>query len=403
MGFITPHGTRSDEIFERIYAGEPAIQRIRSGREPVTADVLVGKAAWSPPDETTPLQRVAMDPVAQMALAAARRALTQAGLLDEPDVLWGAGIYMGCALGGAETNEDGYRAHYQSTSRRARPTAVPRIMANAPAAHISIEFGIRGPSHTYSVACSSSAAAIGEAYRAVRDGYLDCALAGGAEAMLTAAGLVAWEALGVMAKEHPDGPGASVRPFDKARTGFVLSEGACVLVLECEEQARARGAVPLGEIAGYGATSDAFKLTEPSKEGQTHAMRAALEDAEVPPGAVGYLNAHATATQVGDVVEVRAIKEVFGAHASRMTVSATKSMHGHLVGAAGAVELGITLLGLAQGRVPPTANLTDPDPECDLDFVPGKGREMPDLEYALSNSFAFGGSNVSLVARRIAD
>lgn len=403
IGLITPHGDQPGEVFERVYAGEPAIRTIRSGRDTLAADVLVGSAAWSPETEITPPQRVTMDPVSQMAFAAARRALSQAGLVDESEILSAAGIYMGCALGGAATNDEAYADYNRRTSRRARPTNVPRIMANAPAAHVSMAFGIRGPSQTYSIACSSSAAAIGEAYRAIRDGYLDCVVAGGAEAMLTGPVLLNWEAMGVIARVHPDGPGASVRPFDAARTGFAVAEGAGILVLESEEMARARGAAPLGEIVGYGASSDAFNLTQPSREGQQRAMRAAMDDAGIGPEDVGYLNAHATGTRTGDVVEIGAIKDVFGAHAPRLAVSSTKSMHGHLVGAAGAVELGITLLALARGRIPPTANLTDPDPECDLDCVPIRGREAPDLEYALSNSFGFGGANVALVVRRRTD
>ncbi len=401
MGLVTPHGTDPEGIFGRIWAGEPAIRVIHSGRKPLDADVLAATAEWSPEAEVTPQQRVTMDPVAQMAFAAARRALSQAGLVGDADVLARAGVYMGCALGGSATNEEAYATYNRRTSRKARPTNIPRIMANAPAAHISMEFGIRGPSHTYSIACSSSAAAIGEAYRAVRDGYLDCVVAGGAEAMLTGGVLICWEAMGVIAKLHQDGPGASVRPFDAARTGFVVAEGAGVLVLEAEEAARARGAAPLGEIVGYAASSDAFNLTQPSREGQAQAMRSALEDAGVPPEAVGYVNAHATGTRAGDIVEIQAIRDAFGPHAAHLAVSATKSMHGHLVGAAGAVELGITLLGLARGRIPPTANLTDPDPACDLDCVPLRGREAPGLEYALSNSFGFGGSNVALVVRRV--
>ncbi len=401
MGFVTPHGDDADRIFERVYAGESVIGKYRSGREGLTADVLLGRAAWSPDTEVTPIQKLAMDPVAQMGYAAAKRALSQAGLMDRADVLADAGVYMGCGLGGASTYEHGYEAYFLKSTRRVKPTVVPRVMPNAPAAHISMAFGIRGPSITYSVACTSSATAIGEAYRAVRDGYLECVVAGGTEAMLAEAVLIAWEAMGVLAKEHPDGPAASVRPFDKARSGFALAEGAGVLVIESEDHMRGRGATPLGEIVGYGASSDAFNLTQPSQRGQVHAMRSALRDAGIPPEAVGYVNAHATGTTVGDVVEVRAIKEAFGPHASRLMVSSTKSMHGHLVGASGAVELGITVLALSRGRLPPTANLTDPDAECDLDFVPGRGREVQDLEYALSNSFGFGGSNASLVVRRI--
>lgn len=400
LGFVTPHGDDAEQVFRGVYEGRSAIVKIVSGKDEMAADALVGRASWNPNAELTPIQKLAMDPVAQMGFVAARRALTQAALDQRPDLLADAGVYMGCGLGGTETLEYGWGTFFVRRTRRVKPTTVARIMANAPAAHISMGYGIRGPTLTYSVACTSSSTAIGEAFRAIRDGYLDCALAGGAEAMVVDGVLVAWEAMAVLAKEHPDGPGASVRPFDRARTGFALGEGAAVLVLEAEERARERGAVPLGEIVGYGASSDAHNLTQPSLEGQVRCMRAALADAEIPTEAVGYINAHATATQVGDVVEVQAVKETFGAHARKLAVSATKSMHGHLIGAAGAVELGLTLMAVQKGSLLPTANLTDPDDGCDLDFVPGTGRPAPDLEYALSNSFGFGGSNASLVVRR---
>lgn len=403
LGFVTPHGDSPLLVFERLYAGETAVGFRRYGSGPSSFEAPVAEPRWDPEAVPMPLARRLTDPVAHMAYAAAARALSQAGLLDAPQVMARAGVYVGCSLGGARSNEEGISAHLALSGGghgRIRPANVPRVMANAPAAHISMGFGIRGPSHTYSVACASSATAVGEAFRAVRDGYLDCALAGGSEAMLTDATLANWNALGVLAKPHPDGDGAAVRPFDRARTGFAVGEGAAMLVLEAFEPARARGVSPVGEIVGYGASSDAFDLTEPAAEGQAEAMRAALRDAGLEAAAVGYVNAHGTATSVGDRVEICAMREVFGRHADRMAVSSTKSMHGHLVGAAGALELGITLLGVASGRVPPTANLTDPDPECDLDCVPIHGRPAPDLEYALSNSFGFGGSNVSLIVRR---
>lgn len=404
IGLVTPQGDRAAPVFERLYAGETAVGFRRYGSGSSTFEAPVAEPRWDPDAVPMPLARRLTDPVAHMAYAAASQALSQSGLSDTPQLLARAGIYMGCSLGGARSNEEGISEHLALVAGgrgRIRPANVARVMANAPAAHISMGFGIRGPAHTYSVACASSAAAVGEAFRAVRDGYLDCAVAGGSEAMLTAATLANWHALGVLAKPHPDGEGAAVRPFDRARTGFAVGEGAAILVLEAHEAARARGATPIGEIVGYGASSDAFDLTEPAAEGQAEAMRAALRDAGVDGAAVGYVNAHGTATSVGDRVEIRAMREVFGAHADRLAVSSTKSMHGHLVGAAGALELAITLLGLAEGRVPPTANLTDPDPECDLDCVPLRGREVPDLEYALSNSFAFGGANVALLVRRV--
>jgi 3-oxoacyl-[acyl-carrier-protein] synthase II len=241
---------------------------------------------------------------------------------------------------------------------------------------------------------------IGEAFRALRDGYLDVALAGGAEAMLNDGSVCAWDRLGVLAKPHPQGDHASSRPFDRERTGFVLGEGAVMLALETEEAATRRGARPFAEIVGYGTSSDAFNLTEPSVDGQERAMRNALTDARVDASAIGYLNAHATGTPTGDPVEIEAIKRAFGKHARRLAVSSTKSMHGHLVGASGALECAVTALALRERRIPPTAFLTAPDPGCDLDLVPGVGREAPGLDLAVSNSFAFGGSNAALVLQR---
>jgi 3-oxoacyl-[acyl-carrier-protein] synthase II len=218
--------------------------------------------------------------------------------------------------------------------------------------------------------------------------------------MLNDGVITAWEGLGVLAKEHADGAAASSRPFSKDRTGFVLGEGSAAIVLEAEQAMRSRGAQPIAEVVGYGASSDAHNLTQPAVDGQVRAMRAALADAGLQPDAVGYINAHATATPAGDKIEIDAIKQTFGGHARRLALSGTKSMHGHLVGAAGALEFAITVLALKKRRLPPTAHLNMPDPECDLDCVPCVGRQAPRLEYALSNSFAFGGSNAVLVARR---
>jgi 3-oxoacyl-(acyl-carrier-protein) synthase len=397
---VSPHGGDADRVFERLYAGESAIRKVRIASQESSVDVLLAPVEFDPAGVIPKGQLFVMDRVAQVAVIAAQRALAAANLLAEDRGPAAAGIYMGCGLGGANAMQDAYRIYYQRHSRKIKPSSVPLIMANAPASHISMRFGMLGPSLTYSIACSSSAMAIGEAFRAIRDGYLDCVLAGGAESMVNDGSILAWEALGVLAKEHPDGPAASSRPFAKDRTGFVLGEGSATLVLETADAARARGAQPIAEIVGFGASSDGHNLTQPAVGGQVRAMRAALADAELEPQAIGYVNAHATATPAGDKVEVDALKEAFGDHARRLAVSATKSMHGHLVGAAGALEFAITLMALKQQRIPPTANLTVPDPECDLDCVPCKGRPARDLEYAVSNSFAFGGSNAVLVARR---
>jgi 3-oxoacyl-[acyl-carrier-protein] synthase II len=400
IGLVSPHGGDPDAVFDRLYRGESAIRKVRSGTAELGGDGLMARSEFDPSDIIPKLQLVVMDRVSQMAVVAAHRALGASGLLANDSGPAEMGVYMGCGLGGSQALQDSYRVYFERRSRKPKPATVPLVMANAPAGHISLRYKLKGPSLTYSIACASSAVAIGEAFRAIRDGYLDRALAGGTEAMLNDGSVAAWEVLGVLAKEHADGPEASSRPFARDRSGFVLGEGAAALTLEAESSMQARGAAPIAEIAGYGASSDAHNLTQPAADGQVRAMRAALADASLAPEAIGYVNAHATATTAGDRIEIDAIKQVFGAHARKLVVSATKSMHGHLVGAAGALEFAITALALAKGRVPPTANLTDPDPECDLDCVPCTGREVPDLAVALSNSFAFGGSNAVLIARR---
>ncbi|MCC7548031.1 MAG: beta-ketoacyl-[acyl-carrier-protein] synthase family protein [Burkholderiales bacterium] len=402
IGMVSPHGCATDAVFERVCAGESAIRKLRSGTEELGADCLLAAAELNIEGIIPRAQAFAMDRVAQMAVVAAHHALRSARLLDgeRGAVPAQAGVYMGCGLGGSQAIQDAYRTYFERRSRRPKPTTVPLIMANAPAAHVSMRFGLQGPSYTYSIACASSAVAIGEAFRALRDGYLDTAVAGGAESMINDGTLCAWEMLGVLAKEHVEGAAASSRPFSSDRTGFVLGEGAAVLVLECEDTMRARGGAPIAELAGFGCASDAHNLTQPCADGQARAMDRALRDARLEPERIGYINAHATATPTGDNIEIDAIKRSFGAHASSLAISSTKSMHGHLVGAAGALECAITALALQRRRIPPTAFLREQDPACDLDCVPCKARDVPDLDHALSNSFAFGGTDAALILGR---
>jgi 3-oxoacyl-[acyl-carrier-protein] synthase II len=274
-------------------------------------------------------------------------------------------------------------------------------MNNAAAAQVAIEHGLHGPNQTISTACSSSAIAIGEAARAIRHGYAEVMLAGGSEALLTLGTLKAWDAMRALAFEDATDAGASCRPFSKDRTGLVLGEGAGVLVLEDLGRAERRGARIYAELAGYGAANDARHVARPDAAGQARAMALALADAGLAPDAIDYVNAHGTATPVGDVVETEAIKQVFGAHARRLPVSSTKSMHGHLMGAAGAVELIGAVLAITHQALPPTANLRVPDPECNLDYVPNIGRTAVSVKTVMSNAFAFGGSNAVLIARAI--
>lgn len=400
LGIVSPHGDSPDDMFRRIGGGESAIRKYHFDREGREADRLVARVEGNPDGEFTPSQKFAIDPAAQIGIVAGNRALADAGLIGRAELLRDAGLYFGASYGATALDEV-FENFYARKSKRNKPTVVARTMPNATAAHLSMQHGILGPAYTYSVACASSAIAIGEAFRAVRDGYLEVAVAGGTQATALDAILCGWEAMSVLAKEHPDGPAASVRPFDVARSGFAIGEGAAALILECESRVLARGGTPIAELVGYGASSDAFNITQPLQAGQARCMTAAMADAGIGPEVVGYVNAHATATKVGDVVEIRAIREAFGAHAARLAVSSTKSMHGHLVEAAGALELVVTVLALSTRFLPPTANLTEPDPECDLDLVPRVGRAAADLEYAMSNSFAFGGSNVSLLLKRV--
>ena len=340
-----------------------------------------------------------LDRVSQFALAAAAQAVRDADLSLEPTDRHRAGVFLGTGMGGALSTDDGYFTLYAEGSERVKPYMVLMAMTNAAASWIGIEYGLTGPNLTYSTACSSSAVAIGEAARRIGAGEVDVMLAGGAEAPLSYGTLVAWDALRTLAIEDPRNPAASCKPFAKDRTGLVLGEGAAVVVLEDWQRAQDRGARIYAELAGYGLCTDASHITRPTVEGQAAAMRRALESAALQPGDIGYINAHGTATLANDAVETAAIKEVFGARAFRIPVSSTKSMHGHLLGAAGALEFVAAVLALTRHVIPPTINLDVPDPECDLDYVPGGARAGIDPRVVMSNSFAFGGTNAVLVCR----
>jgi nodulation protein E len=332
-----------------------------------------------------------LDRFAQLALAAAIDAVRDSGVEWTDEMRERTAVVTGTAGGGQLATGNGYIELYERGRSRVHPLSVPRIMANAGASQIATEFGVFGPTYTVSTACASSNHAIGQAFWMVRNGQVDMALAGGSEAPFSFGYLKAWEAAQALDPE-------TCRPFSKDRKGTILGEGAAMLVLEPLEHALARGAEIVGEIVGFGMSADAEHLTQPSGAGAVRAMRAALRDAELVPEAVGYINAHGTGTPLNDSTEARAICEVLGDRARRVPVSSTKSMHGHTQGAAGAIEAVATLLALRDGFIPPTANYTEPDRECDLDVVPNEAREA-DVDYALSNTFAFGGLNAVLALR----
>jgi nodulation protein E len=333
-----------------------------------------------------------IDRFAQFAVIAAREAVADAGIEWTQELRETAAIITGSCVGGQSTEDIGFHEVYKLGHNRVHPLTIPKIMANAGASHISMEFGITGPGFTISTACSSSGHAIGQAFEMIRTGKTDLALTGGSEATFSFGILKAWEAMRVVS---PD----TCRPFSKDRRGMILGEGGAMLVLEPLEAAVARGARIHAEIVGFGMSSDACHITQPSSDGAVRAMRVALRDAGLRPEQIGYINAHGTGTAANDKSEAAAIRAVFGAHADSLPVSSTKSMHGHLLGAAGALECLATVLALRDGELPPTANFSEYDPECDLDVIQNQARQLQ-VEWALSNSFAFGGLNVVLALRR---
>lgn len=396
MGIVSPIGCGVGNFFGSLLAARSGV-RLQS--------YVWGQALVAPvlDDVDTPfpkIRRLSLDRVTQMALLAVRQATEQAQIAFADNSDYDAGIFWGTGMGGASTLEHAYRELLVNKVTRVRPSTIVAFMNNAAAGQIAIEYGIRGPSFTYSSACSSSAAAIGEAFRAVRSGSVKTAIAGGAEALLTEGVIVAWESLQTLARPDAEHPETSCRPFSADRSGFVLGEGAAALVLEDAEAARARGAVVLAEIAGYGNTTDASHITLPDAGGQAAAMTQAIADAEMSPDGIAHINAHGTGTKAGDVSETNAIKKVFGDRAYAIPASATKALHGHLMGATGAVEFVATVEALRTRSVPPTAHLLHQDAECDLDYVAAGPRKLEKLDAAMTNSFGFGGNNVALVVRR---
>ncbi len=333
------------------------------------------------------------DRCTQFALVAAREAVAQSGLDFRAGLGARTAAIIGCGVGGQATQDENYHRIYAEGAKRLHPFTIPKLMINAPCCHITMEHGITGPSFVVASACSSSNHAIGVAFQMVRAGMVDAAVTGGTESVFTFGTIKGWEALRVMA---PD----TCRPFSLNRRGMVLGEGAAVLVLETDDRARARGAEILAEIIGFGSSSDAGDIVLPAVQGAASAMAACLADAGLTPREVDYINAHGTGTTANDATETKALHMVFGEHAKKLAVSSTKSIHGHTLGAAGAIEAAATIAAMRGGFIPPTANFTEPDPQCDLDYVPNEARSGQ-IDVAISNSFAFGGHNAALALRRV--
>lgn len=390
LGSITSLGLTTTEFWRSLAAGRSGIRPLPPYEQGNIRFRNAASIEGYERDAHFPDKNVAlMDRAAQLALVAAREAVKQAGVVWDDELRASAAIVTGCCMGGRAVEEVGYWEMYHHGRPRVNPLTIPLSMESAGASHISIEYGIQGPTYTVCTACSSSAHAIGQAFWMVRSGAAPIALCGGSEAPLFFGGLKAWEAMRVVS---PD----TCRPFSADRTGMVLGEGGAMLVLEPLESALARGAIPIVEIVGFGMSSDASHMTQPSPEGAARAMRAAMHDGGLLPEQVSYVNAHGTATEANDRVESAALRLVFGDYADNgLAISSTKSMHAHTFGAAGAVEAVVTALAIQNSVVPPTINFNKVDPACGLDVVPNEARPMK-VEAALSNSFAFGGLNAVL-------
>ena len=393
LGAFAALGKNIAEFTAALRAGRSAIGPLTF----IRTDGLIVKigaevGAFDPKQYFDESRLTLLDRFTQFGLIAAREAVADSGLVFRDGLAARTAVIIGSGVGGQTTLDENYHKIYAEGAKRVHPFTIPKLMLNAPTSHISMEHGITGPSFSVASACSSANHAIGLAFHMIRCGSVDAAVTGGAEATVTYGTMKGWDALRVMA---PD----TCRPFCKDRKGMVLGEGAAILVLENLERAKARGARIHGEIIGFGMSSDAGDIVLPAASGAAAAMRNCIADAGLQPEDVDYINAHGTGTTANDVTETKAIHMTFGGHAKNLMVSSTKSMHGHALGAAGAIELGATLLALRDGFIPPTANFTEADPQCDLDYVPNAAREVQ-AEVAISNSFAFGGHNAVVAARR---
>lgn len=396
-GVVSPLGNSLAQFHAALAEGRSGIRSLPEEVARKSGVQVAGIVDWTPEPLLKPAESANIDRVAQFAIGAADQALKASGLEASAN-RDRVGVYWGTGMGGAQTLESSFERAYGKNDWKQRPLTVVMGMNNAAGSNVAVRYGLRGPFANFSTACSSSAMALGEAMRTILAGRADAVVAGGAEALLTPGVLAAWFALRTLAPADAADPSASCKPFDKRRAGLVLGEGAAAFVLEDEAHARARGAPILGFLTGYGNSCDAVHMSKPDRDGQVRALREALAESGVEPSAIGYINAHGTATIVGDVVEAEAVSAVFGEESVR--VSSTKSMHGHLLGGAGALEFAAALLPLVQGIVPPTAWLEQPDPACRIRHVAARAERIEPPQAVMSNSFAFGGSNVVLVAER---
>ncbi|HVB37131.1 MAG TPA: beta-ketoacyl-ACP synthase II [Vicinamibacterales bacterium] len=404
IGLVSSLGVGTEANWQALCAGRSGIGRITRFDAEQFACQIAGEVQGFDPLQFIEKKDVKkMDVFIQYAIAASQFAMDDAGLTITPEAGPRVGVFIASGIGGFTTIEREHKALLEGGPRRISPFFIPSAIINLASGQVSIRFGAKGPNSATCTACSASAHAIGDAYEIIRRGDADAMIAGGSEAAITPMGVGGFAAMRALSTRN-DEPQRASRPFDIDRDGFIVGEGSGVVVLETLEQAVQRGARIYAEIVGYGMSADAYHITAPSEDGDGafRVMRRAIQSAGVEPSAVQYINAHGTSTPHGDRIETLAIRRCFGDHAYRLAVSSTKSMTGHLLGAAGGLEAGITALAVYHQKAPPTVNLDTPDPECDLDYVPARCRTMA-IDYALSNSFGFGGTNAALLFRRYQD
>jgi 3-oxoacyl-[acyl-carrier-protein] synthase II len=404
IGLICGVGNTTEEVWQNLLAGRSGICRITQFDASQFACQIAAEVK-----NFDPLQFIDKKEIKKMgrfiylAIAAADEAVQSSGLQVTPENATRTGVHIGSGIGGFDVIEREHKNLLNGGPRRISPFFIPAAIVNLAAGHVSIRFGAKGPNEAACTACTSSAHSIGDAYKIIQRGDADVMIAGGTEAAVTPMSVGGFGAMRALSTRN-DAPEKSSRPWDSARDGFVIGEGAGILILEELELARRRGAKILAEIVGYGMSGDAYHITQPAEngDGAYRVMVNTLKDAGVQPQQVGYINAHGTSTDIGDKLETVAVKRAFGDHAYKVAVSSTKSMTGHLLGGAGGLEAGITILALRDQVLPPTINLENPDPECDLDYIPNHARKA-NVEYAMSNSFGFGGTNGALLFRRWVD
>lgn len=399
LGVIASIGKDVETFFNSLCHGWSGVRRITQF-DPSELSVQIGAEVpgYDPAEFFPPKKLDLLDRFSQFGLLASRQAVEASGLEVQDEERSRFGVVMGSGMGGADGLDSAYFNLYRKQATRLHPFTIPKIMHNAPVSQVCMEYGAMGPSFTTATACSSSGHAMGEAFHLIKYGLADVVLAGGTDAPLTYGMMRAWESVRVLASGNGD-PGRACRPFSADRDGMVIGEGAAMLVFEELDRARKRGANILAEVAGFGMSSDAGHITQPGIDGPANAIRMALDEGRTNAGDVDYINAHGTGTRLNDSTETTIIKAVFGEHARRLAISSTKSMHGHAMGGTGAIEMVATVLALDRKVIPPTANYSEPDPECDLDYVPNEARPFP-VRRALSNSFAFGGLNAVLLVER---